>query len=110
VFGAQAAACAAGALPEFDLVRARHGARAVGKAVVFARRDVEVGDTRAWLEDASVRDVPHPGEIIHAGRPVCTVFAAGCDAAACHAALVGRAERVYEQLAAWEPRTSRDAR
>jgi predicted ATP-grasp superfamily ATP-dependent carboligase len=110
VFGAHAAACAAGALPEFDLVRARRGARAVGKAVVFARRDVEVGDTGAWLEDASVRDVPHPGEVIHAGRPVCTVFAAGCDGAACHAALVGRAERVYEQLAAWEPRTSRDAR
>jgi predicted ATP-grasp superfamily ATP-dependent carboligase len=102
VFGAHAAACAAGALPEFDLVKAQKGAGAVGKAVVFARRDVEVGDTRAWLEDASVRDVPHPGERIRAGRPVCTVFAAGRDGAACHAALVRRAQGVYEQLAAWE--------
>jgi predicted ATP-grasp superfamily ATP-dependent carboligase len=102
VFGAHAAACVAGALPEFDLVRARSRARSVGKAVVFARREVTVGDTRAWLEDASVRDVPHPGETIGAGRPVCTVFAAQRDGAACHAALVRRAERVYEQLAAWE--------
>jgi hypothetical protein len=46
--------------------------------------------------------VPHPGETIHAGRPVCTVFAAGGSGAACHAALVSRAERVYEQLARWE--------
>ena len=49
VFGAHAAACADGVLPEFDLARARRGAAAVGKAVVFARRDVAVGDTREWL-------------------------------------------------------------
>jgi predicted ATP-grasp superfamily ATP-dependent carboligase len=102
VFGAHAAACGTGALPEFDFTSARSSAGAVGKAVVFARRDVAVGDTRAWLEDRSVRDVPHPGERIRAGRPVCTVFAADRDDASCHAALVGRAERVYEQLAAWE--------
>ena len=102
VFGAHAAACANGALPEFDLLRARRGAAAVGKAVVFARRDVLVGDTREWLADASVRDVPHPGERIPAGRAVCTVFAAGRKAASCHAALVRRAERVYAELDAWE--------
>ena len=98
VFGAHAAACAAGALPDFDLAGARRRAPAVGKAIVFARRDVSVGDTRTWLA-AGVRDVPHPGEEIAAGRPVCTVFAAGSDAAACHAALVERAERVYADLA-----------
>jgi len=102
VFGAHAAACANGVLPEFDLLRARRGAAAVGKAVVFARRDVAVGDTREWLADASVRDVPHPGERIPAGRAVCTVFAAGREAASCHAALVRRAERVYAELDCWE--------
>ncbi len=108
MFGAHAAACTAGALPQFDLVRARSDAGAVGKAVVFARRDVAVGDTRAWLPGdaigaaASIRDIPHPGERIPAGRPVCTVFAAGPDAAACHAALVRRAERVYAEIVEWE--------
>ena len=111
VFGAHAAACAAGALPEFDLVQARRGAVAVGKAVVFARRDVVVGDTRAWLPKnnvgnvdaaATVRDIPHPGERIAAGRAVCTVFATGRGEVACHRALVRRAERVYAELAAWE--------
>jgi predicted ATP-grasp superfamily ATP-dependent carboligase len=105
VFGAHAAACATGALPEFDLVRAQRGAGAFGKAVVFARCDVVAGDTRAWLPGdaaASVRDVPHPGERISAGRAVCTVFAAAREAVACYAALVRRAEQVYAQLAAWE--------
>ena len=102
VFGAHAAACANGVLPEFDLLQAGRGAAAVGKAVVFARRDVAVGDTREWLADASIRDVPHPGERIPAGRAVCTVFAAGPEAASCHAALARRAERVYAELDARE--------
>jgi predicted ATP-grasp superfamily ATP-dependent carboligase len=102
VFGAHAAACVSGALPDFDFARARRGGRAHGKAVVFARRDVVTGDTRPWLEDPTVRDVPFPGERLHAGRPVCTVLADGADAAACHAALLGRADRIYAELARWE--------
>jgi predicted ATP-grasp superfamily ATP-dependent carboligase len=113
VFGAHAAACAAGKLPTFNLARARRGAPAVGKAVVFARRDVTAGDTRKWWlwndDDAvaSVRDVPHPGEQFAAGQPICTVFATGRDASGCHAALVERAERVYAQLAASSLRVRR---
>jgi predicted ATP-grasp superfamily ATP-dependent carboligase len=100
VFGAHAAACRDGVLPDFDLARARP-ADAVGKAVVFARHDVVVGDTRAWLAEGTsgdVRDVPQPGARIAAGRPVCTVFATARDEAECHASLVRRAERVYTQL------------
>ena len=114
VFAAHAAACRSSALPPFDLVRARRAAGAVGKAVVFARRDVIVGDTRAWLtrnqrddgDAPSIRDVPHPAQRITAGRPVCTVFASGRDAAACHSALVDRAEGVYAQLETWQPRVA----
>jgi predicted ATP-grasp superfamily ATP-dependent carboligase len=46
--------------------------RAAGKAVLFATEDVIVGDSERWLE-RGVRDVPHPGERIAAGRPICTV-------------------------------------
>ena len=98
VFGMHASACSIGTLPQFDLMKARRSGGAIGKAVVFARRDVVMGDTRAWLGDATVRDVPHPGERIPAGRPVCTVFANGADSTACHAALVERAQRVYSDL------------
>ena len=95
VFGAHAAACTAGELPAFDLARARRGTPVVGKAVVFARRNVTIGDTHAF---AGIRDVPHPGERIPAGQPVCTVFATEPDADRCHAALVERAEHVYADL------------
>jgi predicted ATP-grasp superfamily ATP-dependent carboligase len=107
VFGAHAAACTSGALPSFDLGTARQNARTIGKAVVFARRNVVVGDSREWFFPPAaatlptVRDIPHPGERIAAGRPVCTVFASGHDVPTCHEALMQRAEQVYAALAAW---------
>jgi predicted ATP-grasp superfamily ATP-dependent carboligase len=101
VFGAHAAACRDGVLPDVDLVRAHCGSVAVGKAVVFARHDVVAGDTRAWLAEGNggdIRDVPRPGARIGAGRPVCTVFASGRDERECHASLVRRAGRIYAEL------------
>jgi predicted ATP-grasp superfamily ATP-dependent carboligase len=95
VFGAHAAACVSGVLPEVDLPGS---SRAVGKAVVFARQDVIIGDTAAWLDDPDIRDVPRTGERIRAGRPVCTVFATGLDDAACYTSLVRLAARVYADL------------
>src|SRR5262249_49843818 len=98
VFGAHAAACAHGTLPEFDFTRTPQSFGAIGKAVVFARRHVLVGGSRSWLDDRTVEDVPHPGERIYAGRPVCTVLADSHDAETCYEALVRRAEGVYEDL------------
>jgi uncharacterized protein len=71
IFAAHLAACA-GTLPD----RVPVPARAAGKAVVYARGDVSVGDTRPWPARGR-RDVPHPGEAIAAGRPVCTLTATG---------------------------------
>jgi predicted ATP-grasp superfamily ATP-dependent carboligase len=51
-------------------------ARAAGKAVVWATEDVQVPDTHEWPA-RGIRDVPHPGERIAAGRPICTLVAAG---------------------------------
>jgi predicted ATP-grasp superfamily ATP-dependent carboligase len=119
VFGAHAAACERGELPSSGgsattdpphEAEERAGAaprnpnpskeheRALGKAVVYARTDVVVGDTDAWLDDPMIRDVPRPGERIGAGRPICTVFARAADDAGCYAALVQRARALYAML------------
>ena len=99
VFGMHASACRDALLPDFDLARARRGAQTTGKAVVFARRDVALGDTSGWLPDPraqdEIRDIPHPGAQICAGHPMCTVFAAGRESAGCRAELVRRADRIY---------------
>jgi predicted ATP-grasp superfamily ATP-dependent carboligase len=99
VFGAHAGACAAGMLPSFDFAYAARSASVAGKAVVFARHAVVIGDTRPWLDDPTVRDVPHAGERIAVGYPVCTVFASGRTMDDCYRGLVARADRAYAELA-----------
>ncbi|HMF99195.1 MAG TPA: ATP-grasp domain-containing protein [Vicinamibacterales bacterium] len=106
VFGMHAAACRDGVLPDFDLWRARGSARTTAKAVVFARGETTVGDTRPWLSHGGDRrDIPNPGTRLHAGQPVCTVFAEGRDSEECRAELVRRADLVYALI---ERRRERD--
>jgi hypothetical protein len=81
VFGLHLAACR-GELPD----RADDTAGVWGKAIVYASRTVAAPDTTGWLA-RGVRDVPHPGEVIRAGHPICTVIASGSTRAACEAGL-----------------------
>jgi predicted ATP-grasp superfamily ATP-dependent carboligase len=102
VLAAHATACETGEVPELPLLPAT----AAGKAVVFARRAVTIGDNRGWLADPDVRDVPHGGERIGAGRPVCTVYASAGDGAACHDLLASRSAAIQDQLEEWTRRTA----
>jgi predicted ATP-grasp superfamily ATP-dependent carboligase len=70
VFVAHLEGCA-GRLPSIGPARAPR--RAAGKAIVYATHDVRVGDTRGWPA-RGIRDVPHPGERITAGHPICTLI------------------------------------
>ena len=102
IFAAHAAACLTGELPGQSVLDVdRRSSETLGKAVLFARHDITCGDTGAWLAEPMIRDVPHPGEQIATGRPVCTIFAAAPDDPSCYAALAVRAAEVYDQLAAW---------
>jgi len=69
VFAAHLRGCA-GELPRIDARRSG----AAGKAVLFAAEDLVIGDSLRWME-RGVRDIPHPGERIAAGRPICTIVA-----------------------------------
>ena len=76
-------------------VAARSGIE--GKAIVFARRKIILGNTEAWVGQGSFADVPHAGEAIPGGRPICTVFAGGSDQATCLRRLVRQAGVVYRR-------------
>ena len=99
VFDAHVRGCA-GVAPRFDLaaVRRDSSVEVFGKAILFAKRTTVMGNTRSWLGDRWLRDVPHPGERILSGSPVCTIFARGASDAACHAALVRRARKLYQKI------------
>jgi uncharacterized protein len=94
VFAAHLRACA-GALPRIEIARGG----AAGKAVLFATEDVVIGDSVRWLE-RGVRDVPHPGERIAAGRPICTVVATATTPEGALAGLEEQAAQVRAELEA----------
>jgi uncharacterized protein len=71
--------------------------RAAGKAILFATRDLRVGDTGGWTE-RGIRDVPHPHERIAAGHPICTLISAQSSPEAVVADLEGRAEALRVEL------------
>lgn len=72
----------------------RLAAGVFGKAIVYARQDVLVDDPARWI-DAALADVPHAGERIRRGHPICTVLAAGVDGARCRQALEVAAAAIY---------------
>jgi predicted ATP-grasp superfamily ATP-dependent carboligase len=88
LFGLHLAACG-GQLPApLDL-----GTGVWGKAIVYASLTVATPDTTRWLTEG-IRDVPHPGEVIRAGQPICTVLASAPTRARCEADLRAAAARV----------------
>ncbi|HEY9480430.1 MAG TPA: ATP-grasp domain-containing protein, partial [Gemmatimonadaceae bacterium] len=98
VFEAHARACrrlSASTTATAALATTLRSAGAFGKAILFAPHDLTMGDTRPWLADPDVRDVPHPGETIPRGHPVCTIFATARDDAACYEMLVRKAGGMY---------------
>jgi predicted ATP-grasp superfamily ATP-dependent carboligase len=109
MFGLHAAACADAALPAFDLQSARLDRSVAGKAIVFASTDTVADDTRSWLGDDTVRDIPQPGERLSAGQPVCTVFADGEDYGQCLARLEQRAQSLASHFHGLLQRGSRSA-
>jgi predicted ATP-grasp superfamily ATP-dependent carboligase len=98
LFAVHVESSAGGTLPSIDCVASLAHRGAVGKAIVYARHPGSVGDTSRWLDDPEVRDVPRSGEIVRAGQPVCSIFAAAADSQACYRLLVIRAERIYAEL------------
>jgi predicted ATP-grasp superfamily ATP-dependent carboligase len=92
VFDAHLRACAG------ELRRVEPECRgAAGKAVLFATEDVVIGDSERWLE-RGVRDVPHPGERIATGRPICTVVTTATTPEGALARLEEQAARVRGDL------------
>jgi predicted ATP-grasp superfamily ATP-dependent carboligase len=86
-----------GCAGDLPLVATDPGRGAAGKAVLFATEDVVVGDSERWLA-RGVHDVPHPGERIGAGRPICTVVATGTTPDEALGALEEQATRLRSEL------------
>lgn len=92
----------AGQLPTVAPAAGEAPARVFGKAIIFARRHSMVPPTGlVSAEGAALADLPHPGERVLRGHPLCTVLAEGADGERCMRALAAGAAAVYRKV---EPR------
>lgn len=64
-----------------------------GKAILYAEKAIMVGDTLDWA-DRGIVDIPHRGEAIPAGAPICTVVAHEDDVKGCWELLIKKAETI----------------
>lgn len=93
-FAVHAAACR-GMLPG-PAAAAPAAPRAAAKVVLYSPADVLAPPPRAWGRGA--RDLPHAGEPLHAGQPVCTLVGEGGEPMELTERLLARAERLSRRL------------
>lgn len=86
-----------GQLPSFDLAQALLDNRAAGKAILYAPFDVSIDDTSNWPNDG-VRDIPHSGEQIKQGHPVCTILTTGTGPSDCLRQLRSKASKIKQKF------------
>ncbi len=89
-----------------DWSRQRQPQRVLGKAILFAPAALRVSELTARASELvawsgrwpvpRLADIPHPGTEIAAGRPICTVFAAGDSVDECRRELFAAARTIYD--------------
>ncbi|MBM3996551.1 MAG: ATP-grasp domain-containing protein [Planctomycetes bacterium] len=81
--------------------------RVHGKAILYARHTCTFPQPGPWeaslvrgidLDRTEYADIPHPGDVIDAGRPVMTLFAAGTTVDECEAMLKEKADALARRL------------
>jgi predicted ATP-grasp superfamily ATP-dependent carboligase len=83
---------------EGTLERVGRPKRTWGKAIIYAEKEVKMPDTDQWSTYGWIKDIPHSGEIIKKGEPLCTVLADGSDRDDCLEYLNQRAHSLKEHL------------
>jgi predicted ATP-grasp superfamily ATP-dependent carboligase len=71
--------------------------RFYGKAILYAEKEIRAPDTYRWLR-TGIRDIPHAGERILFGKPVCTLLAQGSTRDACFSRLAASVEAIKGEI------------
>jgi len=98
VFDLHFRAVALGELPQFDLLnRKAPPERFFVKTILYAEKDAAAPDTNRWMA-RRIRDIPHSGERLMKGQPVCTLFAEGGSRQECLANLADLKESIKQEI------------
>lgn len=85
-------------LPDFDLAKAsvkEPGFHA--KTILYGNKNGHAPDTHGWKR-RGLRDVPHPGEALPGGKPICTILASAETRTGCLSNLTKEAEAIKGEI------------
>jgi predicted ATP-grasp superfamily ATP-dependent carboligase len=97
VFDLHLRAVTQGALPDNNPLAQTSQPRFYGKAILYAQRSIHALHTNRWLH-SQIRDIPHPGERIPSGKPVCTLLAEGSTRQDCFSRLAASVEAIKGEI------------
>ncbi len=97
IFDLHLQAAVNGIIPEFKLESELSGGSYFAKGILYCERESFAPEIRDWQE-RDLRDVPHSGEILHKGGPICTVFANRANYRETYAELIRRAEAIKKEI------------
>lgn len=98
VFDLHIKALTQGELPEFHLEKAKQPTmKYYAKTILYAKKDGRAPNTNVWIR-RGYRDVPHPGERLVLGKPICTILASADTPADCLPDLTNQAEAIQGEI------------
>jgi len=98
IFDIHFRAVTSGELPQFDLSSRRAPPeRYFAKTILYAEKDATAPDTSGWMA-RRIRDIPHPGERLVKGQPICTLYAEGGSREECLANLAEAREALKREI------------
>jgi len=98
VFDLHVQAVTQGKLPKFDLAKAEQPeGKYFAKTILYAEKDGHAPETQNWIR-RGLRDVPHPGEALKRGKPICTILTAAASRTGCLANLAEEATAIQGEI------------
>jgi predicted ATP-grasp superfamily ATP-dependent carboligase len=84
-------------LPDFNLETRLDDRSFFGKAILYAQKDAKAPETQNWYK-MGIRDIPHPGERLEKGQPICTILSQGENRAGSFAGLIAKGELLKGEI------------
>jgi len=98
VFDLHVRAVIHGKLPDFNLAQTKGKERGIhAKTILYAKKNGHAPDTSGWMA-RGLRDVPHPGEALLSGKPICTILTSAETWTGCLSNLADEAEAIKGEL------------
>lgn len=78
-----------------------HSGEVWGKGILYANRKLRIANT-TFKNSENILDIPHPGEVIPLGAPICTILTMDSSQSACWKRIIAKADDLRDGLSIFQ--------